>query len=63
LKVSEDELRKPVPPTISVREAAPAITEEGARLVMEGFGFDGVNVKVTGCELPPPGGGFVTTAG
>jgi len=64
LNVTEEEAMKPLPLIVSVSAPDPATAEAGARLVMEGFGLPegaGVMVKRAVFELPPPGGGLLTT--
>ena len=52
---------KPVPVTVRVKAAPPAVAEEGERVVMEGTGlFAGLMVKDLIPERPPPGVGLKT---
>src|SRR5208282_3410846 len=46
---------------VSVCAAAPAVAEEGARLVIVGTRL--FTVKLVAADEPPPGAGFVTTTG
>jgi hypothetical protein len=60
--VTVEVLRKPVPLIISVKVLEPRGADEGDKPVMEGIGFKAIEtVKVMGLELPPPGGGLLTT--
>ena len=54
-------IRNPVPKIVRVNGLDPTWAEDGDRPVIVGCGF--VTAKLNGCELPPPGGGFVTTTG
>jgi hypothetical protein len=49
---------KPVPFTVSVNAAPPAVAEAGLRPVVVGTGL--LIVKVWALEVPPPGAGFTT---
>jgi hypothetical protein len=49
---------KPVPFTVSVNPAPPAVAEAGLRPVVVGTGL--LIVKVWALEVPPPGAGFTT---
>jgi hypothetical protein len=51
---------KPVPLTVRVKPAPPAVAEFGLRLLTDGTGFGGVTVNVTPFEVPPPGPGLNT---
>jgi hypothetical protein len=59
LYVTVELLRKFVPLIVSVWAAAPAVAEEGERLVIAGAGL--LTVKFTEFDAPPPGDGFITT--
>ena len=50
-----------MPVRVKIVAAAPAVAEEGERLVMAGTGLP--TVKLTAFEAPPPGAGLVTTTG
>ena len=61
LKVTVDKAMNPLPLSVSVRGALDAAgVEAGDRLVITGCGLF-VTVKVIELELPPPGGGLLTT--
>jgi hypothetical protein len=63
LNVTDEDGMNPLPLIVSVTgELTPAGDEVGDKPVMAGWGFGEVVVtaKLSGCELPPPGGGFVT---
>jgi hypothetical protein len=49
---------KPVPFTVSVKDAPPAVTDVGLILVVVGRGLK--TVKVCALEVPPPGVGLKT---
>ena len=51
--------RRFVPLIVKVCATAPAVADEGDRLVIAGTGL--LTVKLTEFEAPPPGDGFVTT--
>ena len=51
---------KPLPVTVKVKAAPPAIAEFGLMLLMEGTGFGCITVKVAPFEVPPPGAGLNT---
>src|SRR6266436_634172 len=52
---------KPVPFTVSVNAAPPAVALDGASEVMVGSGL--LTVKFVGADVPPPGAAFVTVTG
>ena len=51
-------MMNPLPLTVSVNAAPPAVAAFGFKLVMEGEGL--LIVKVNPFDVPPPGAGFVT---
>src|SRR4029434_7767912 len=51
---------KPVPVTVSVKAALPAVTLAGLRLVMVGVGFTLATVNERAPDVPPPGAGVNT---
>lgn len=59
LKFTTAPATKPVPFTVSVKAAPPAVALDGDSKVMAGSGL--FTAKLTGPEAPPPGAGFVTT--
>ena len=61
LYVSVEVEAKFVPLIVRVWAAAPALAEEGDKLVIVGTRLS--TVKFDAVELPPPGAGFVTTTG
>ena len=61
LKFTVAPVTKPVPLTVSVNPAAPAIALVGEIVVIVGGGF--VTGKMTVVEVPPPGAGLVTNSG
>jgi hypothetical protein len=61
LKFTVAPVTNPVPLTVSVNPAPPAIALVGAIVVMTGGGF--VTGRLTVPEVPPPGAGLVTESG
>ena len=62
LKVTVELERKFEPLMVRAWAAAPAVTEDGDRLTMDGTALPALfTVKFMEFEAPPPGGGFVTT--
>jgi hypothetical protein len=61
LKLTVAPVTKPVPLTVSVNPAPPAVALVGAIDVSTGGGF--VTGRLTVAEVPPPGAGFVTDSG
>src|SRR5579872_7114180 len=59
-KLTTELLMKPVPFTVKVKAAAPAIAPVGANEVMEGTGLAALMVKLTLPDVPPPGDGLNT---
>jgi hypothetical protein len=59
LYVTAEEERKFDPLMVSAWDAAPAVAEDGERLLMPGAGL--LTAKFATFEAPPPGVGFVTT--
>src|SRR5499427_5501278 len=51
---------KPVPVTVSVKAALPAVTLAGLRVLMLGVGFTGATVSGRAADVPPPGAGVNT---
>src|SRR5215472_9976429 len=51
---------KPVPVTVSVKAALPAVTLAGLRLLMVGVGFTLATVSERAPDVPPPGAGVNT---
>src|SRR5499427_1100052 len=51
---------KPVPVTVSVKAALPAVTLAGLRLLMLGVGFRSATVSGRAADVPPPGAGVNT---
>jgi hypothetical protein len=49
---------KPVPFTVSVKPAPPAVPDDGLRLVVAGTGL--LMLMVCALEVPPPGAGLYT---
>ena len=55
-------LTNPVPFTVNVNVAEPAVTVEGEMFVIVGNGLlADVTLKMTQFEVPPAGAGFITT--
>jgi hypothetical protein len=50
----------PLPVTVSVNAAVPAVAEAGDRVPIVGIGFVALMVKVEVPEVPPPGVGLNT---
>ena len=62
MNVTDDVGRNPVPLMVRLNGLEPAGAETGDNPVIEGTGLGAAEtVKLTGCELPPPGVGLVTT--
>jgi hypothetical protein len=61
LKFTVAPLTKPVPVTVRVKAAPPAVALLGESEVMTGGGL--VTLKLTPAEVPPPGAGLVTVTG
>jgi hypothetical protein len=61
LKLTAEPLTKPVPVTVSVNAAPPAVALEGESDVIVGAGL--FTVKFDAVEVPPPGAGLVTVTG
>jgi len=61
LKLTEEVATKPVPFTVRVKAAPPAVAPVGKSEVMVGTGL--FTMKLDAAEAPPPGAGFVTTTG
>jgi hypothetical protein len=56
-----ESLTNPLPLTVRVNPASPAVAELGLRLVVAGTGLsDAVIVKLWALEVPPPGAGLNT---
>src|SRR5499425_1815611 len=51
---------KPVPVTVSVKAALPAVTLAGLKLLMVGVGFTLATVSERAPDVPPPGAGVKT---
>ena len=60
LQLTTEPLAKPVPLTVRVKAAPPAVALEGERLVRVGTGLDALMVKAEAVEVPPPGVGLKT---
>lgn len=57
-KLTNEVETKPVPFTVRVKAAPPALALVGEMVVIVGAGL--FTVKLTGLEVPPPGAGLVT---
>jgi hypothetical protein len=63
LKETVAPLTKPIPVTLSVKAAPPAVAELGERDEIVGTGLAATTWKDTELLVPPPGVGFVTVTG
>jgi hypothetical protein len=63
LKFATDPVMKPVPFSVNVNAAPPAVALVGAIDVSVGAGFAPLTGKLTVFDVPPPGAGFVTVTG
>jgi hypothetical protein len=60
MRTTDEPFTKPVPFTVSEKDAPPAVTDVGEMLVVVGAGFVDVMVKVCALDVPPPGVGVNT---
>jgi hypothetical protein len=64
LKVTVDEPMNPLPLIVNTSRPELTVADVGDKPVIDGWGLSAaVTVKLTDCELPPPGGGLFTMRG